>query len=150
MPALPPNRLMVWLYRHGLGRVIGKMILLLTTTGRKTGLKRITPLQYEKIGDAYFLGSAKGSRADWVKNLMNDQSVQIQVGSRRFLGSGQLIDDPEKIADFLEYRLKRHPVMIGLILKTEGISPKPGRGGLLRYAQKLVLVRVDPAKTDEP
>jgi hypothetical protein len=68
MAILPPNRIIVWFYRHGLGSPMGKMILLLTTNGRKTGLKRITPLQYEKMGAAYFVGSAQGTRADWVRN----------------------------------------------------------------------------------
>ena len=38
------------LYAIGLGPLIGRIILLLTTTGRKSGKKRVTPLQYEKIG----------------------------------------------------------------------------------------------------
>ena len=41
------------LYEIGLGRIIGKIILLLTTTGRKSGMKRVTPLQYEQIGADY-------------------------------------------------------------------------------------------------
>jgi len=43
----PPNRLMKALYAVGLGPVVGRLVLLLTTTGRKTGLPRVTPLQYE-------------------------------------------------------------------------------------------------------
>ena len=48
------------LYAAGLGPLVGKIILLLTTTGRKSGLKRITPLQYEEIDGKYYLGSARG------------------------------------------------------------------------------------------
>src|SRR3972149_6657660 len=44
------------LYAIGLGPLIGRIILLLTTTGRKSGMKRVTPLQYEKIGEDYYVG----------------------------------------------------------------------------------------------
>ncbi len=58
------------LYAIGLGRLIGGIILLLTTTGRKSGLKRVTPLQYEKIGGDYYVGAARGVKADWVRNIL--------------------------------------------------------------------------------
>ncbi len=50
------------LYAIGLGRLIGRIILLLTTTGRKSGLKRVTPLQYEKIGADYYVGARVESK----------------------------------------------------------------------------------------
>ena len=35
------------IYKMGLGSIIGHLVLLLTTSGRKTGKRRVTPLQYE-------------------------------------------------------------------------------------------------------
>ena len=40
----PDARIIKALYALGLGRLIGRLILLLTTTGRKSGLPRVTPL----------------------------------------------------------------------------------------------------------
>jgi hypothetical protein len=57
------------LYAIGLGPLVGRIILLLTTTGRKSGLKRVTPLQYEMIGDDCYIGAARGVKADWVRNI---------------------------------------------------------------------------------
>ena len=37
------------LYSLGLGPIYGRLVLLLTTTGRKSGLPRVTPLQYEEV-----------------------------------------------------------------------------------------------------
>ena len=45
-------------------QLIGRMILLLTSTGRKSGLPRVTPLQYEEIDGAWYVASAKGARAE--------------------------------------------------------------------------------------
>ncbi len=66
------QRIHCFLYAMGLGPLVGKFVLLLTTTGRKTGKKRITPLQYEEIEGEYFLGSARGTKADWYRNLQVD------------------------------------------------------------------------------
>ena len=46
-----------------------RMVLLLTTIGRKSGLPRITPLQYEEIDGAYYVASARGAQADWFRNI---------------------------------------------------------------------------------
>lgn len=42
MDKMPPNRLILRLYTGGLAPLLGRLILLLTTTGRKSGLPRIT------------------------------------------------------------------------------------------------------------
>ena len=55
------------LYAIGLGPLIGRIILLLTTTGRRSGMKRVTPLQYEMIGSDYYLGAARGVKADFME-----------------------------------------------------------------------------------
>ena len=74
------------LYAIGLGPIIGKIILLLTTTGRNSGLKRVTPLQYEEINGRYYLGSARGLKADWVRNIQVNPKVEVRVKSLNFQG----------------------------------------------------------------
>jgi deazaflavin-dependent oxidoreductase (nitroreductase family) len=87
------------LYAVGLGPVIGRIILLLTTKGRRSGSKRVTPLQYERIGNDYYVGAARGMKADWVRNLQCDPHVEVRVG-RRFLCQGRVVNDPSRFADF--------------------------------------------------
>jgi deazaflavin-dependent oxidoreductase (nitroreductase family) len=41
------------------------LVLLLTTTGRKSGRPRQTRLQYEKEGGVIYVASARGQQADW-------------------------------------------------------------------------------------
>ena len=116
------------LYALGLGPLIGKIILLLTTTGRKTGLKRVTPLQYEEIDGKYYLGAARGLNADWVRNIQANPQVEVRVKSLRFQGQAEVVTDPARIADFVEVRLQRHPLMIGMIMqKAHGLPRRPSR-----------------------
>jgi len=140
----PPSKLIRALYALGLGRIIGRIVLLLTTTGRKTGLSRVTPLQYEESDGAIYVASARGTQAHWFRNILADPRVAVRVKSRRFQGTGEPVTDPIRIADFLELRLRRHPKMIGAILRSEGLSETPTRAELEAYAHKLALVIIHP------
>ncbi len=133
------------LYALGLGPIVGKIILLLTTTGRKSGQPRVTPLQYEEIDGAYYLGAARGLQADWVRNLQANPKVEVRVKARRFRGSAEVVTDPSRIADFLEVRLERHPHMVGLMMeRVHRLAKRPTRAQLEKLAQTEALVIVRP------
>lgn len=141
----PPDvRMFKTLYALGLGPLVGRLVLLLTTTGRKSGLPRTTALQYEEVDGAIYLGSSKGAQADWFKNLVANPNVSIRVKSRQFSGQAEAVTDPVRIADFLELRLRRHPRMIGAMLKSEGLPATPSRAELETYASKLAIAIIRP------
>ncbi len=137
---LPPR----FLYAIGLGPVYGRLVLLLTTTGRKSGQPRITPLQYEEIDGAVYIASARGTKADWYRNIAANAHVSVRLKSRQFEGTAEPVTDPSRMADFLEIRLQRHPKMIGAILRREGLPPHPNRAELERYAANRALVIIRP------
>ncbi|HET9914351.1 MAG TPA: nitroreductase/quinone reductase family protein [Anaerolineales bacterium] len=133
------------LYALGLGPLVGKIVLLLTTTGRKSGIKRITPLQYEEIDGLYYLGAARGLKADWVRNIQANPQVEIHVGAKRFHGCAEVVNDPAQFADFMEVRLERHPRMIGLIMeKAHGLPRRPSREQLEEMAKTEAFVIIRP------
>lgn len=149
-PLRPPDvRVFKTLYALGLGPLVGRLVLLLTTTGRKSGLPRMTALQYEEIDGAIYLGSSRGTRADWFQNLVANPCVSIRVKSRQFSGKAEAVTDPAIIADFLELRLKRHPRMIGAMLRSEGLSARPSRAELEAYAGKLAIAIIRPVQSGE-
>ena len=131
-------------YSLGLGSLVGSFVLLLETTGRKSGLPRITPLQYEEIDGIIFVASARGVKADWFRNLTVNPNVKLTVGSCKFQGYADPITDSAQIADFLELRLKLHPKMVGAMLRFEGISLPPTREQLVQYATNRALVAIHP------
>ncbi len=142
----PARKIHCFLYSIGLGPIIGRIILLLTTTGRKSGQKRITPLQYEEIEGKFYLGSARGIHADWYKNIAADPKVELRVKNLRFHGTAELVTNPSRIADFLETRLARHPFMIGLLMqKMHGLPKKPSRDQLEKLASSEAMVVVTRA-----
>ncbi len=133
-------------YAIGLGPLMGNVVLLLTTVGRKSGKPRVTPLQYEEIDGKFYLGAALGQKADWVRNIRANPKVEVRVKSRRFAGLAETITDAKQIADFLEVRLRRHPRMVGAMLRADGIRMPPERGDLEQYAAHLTLVAIKPDK----
>jgi deazaflavin-dependent oxidoreductase (nitroreductase family) len=131
-------------YAIGLGPLIGRLVLLLTTTGRKSGLPRVTPLQYEEIDGVIYIGSARGSKADWYRNILADPRVEVRVTARRFHGLAEATTDVERIADFFEVRFARHPMMMGILLRFTGLPVKPDRTQLEQYAAKRAMVLIHP------
>ena len=61
--------------------------LLLTTTGRKSGEARSTPLIYGRDGDDYVVIGSQGGRPEhpsWYLNLLQTSRVQVQVKAEIF------------------------------------------------------------------
>lgn len=138
------------LYALGLGPIIGRIILLLTTVGRKTGLKRVTPLQYEEIDGRFYLGAARGTQADWVRNIQCNPEVDVRVKSLNIHGQAEVVTEPARIVDFIEVRLRRHPFMIGMIMQRAHRLPKhPSREQLEKLAEKEALVIITPIPFSE-
>lgn len=84
------GKLNVPVYRLSGGRILGKVneapVLLLTTTGRKSGQKRTAPVVYLADGDGYVvIGSNAGhSRTPaWSLNLQAEPAAEVEVGRRR-------------------------------------------------------------------
>jgi deazaflavin-dependent oxidoreductase (nitroreductase family) len=80
-------RTLVWLYRRSGGRIGGRMfggpILLLTTTGRRSGRTWTVPLLYQPDGDRWVIIASNGGsprHPAWWLNLRAQPQATIQVG----------------------------------------------------------------------
>ena len=66
------------------GQFEGANLLLLTTTGAKSGRSRVSPLAYFRIDDKLvIIGSFAGADVNpaWVHNLRANPSAQIEIGN---------------------------------------------------------------------
>lgn len=77
------------IYRASDGRVWGKMfggpVLLLNTTGRKSGQRRTTPLLYAVDGDDFVLMASNGGapyHPAWYLNLMANPEATVEIRDR--------------------------------------------------------------------
>jgi F420H(2)-dependent quinone reductase len=76
------------IYRLSGGRLGGKVgkapVLLLTTTGRKSGKSRTQPLLYTQAGEGYTVIASKGGAPAhplWYLNLQANPLAEVTVGS---------------------------------------------------------------------
>jgi len=137
------NTRMMKNYKHGFGPT--RVVMLLTTIGRKSGLPRITPLQYEEIDGNYFIASARGRDADWFKNIVANPNVHVQIRDVEFDATAEAVTDPARIADFIELRLKRHPIMIRLIMHLfDGLPLRFSRTDLDEFCKEKAMVILHP------
>ena len=77
----------------------GSKILLLTTTGRKSGEPRTTPLIYAQDGDRYVIVASKGGAPEhpgWYENLEKTPEVELQVLDEVFPARARTAEGEER------------------------------------------------------
>jgi F420H(2)-dependent quinone reductase len=97
------SSLHVFLYRVSNGRVGGRFrggpVLLLTTTGRKTGRKRTTPLLFARDGNRLAVIASNGGRnrdPSWWTNLRFNPEAEVEIKGDRWSVKAEKANDVEK------------------------------------------------------
>ena len=106
------------------GRFEGKTLLLLHTTGAKTGKERINPVAYVRDGEDYVVIASQGgapTNPNWYYNILAHPHLTVEVGTEAFDVEAQVIEEPErtrlynKMADmmdsFNDYRRKTERII---------------------------------------
>ena len=88
-------------FRANGGAVAGRRwpLLLLTTTGARSGQPRVTPLNFTVDADRYVAIASKGGSAThpaWYLNLVANPEVTIEVGAETFRALASTAQEPER------------------------------------------------------
>lgn len=62
-------------------------LLLLHHKGARSGVERVNPVAYQKVGDSYAVFASKGgapTNPDWYHNLMANPRARVEVGTEAF------------------------------------------------------------------
>ena len=122
----------VFLYRRTNGAIGGRdrnmPILLLTTTGRKTGKRRTRPVMYLQDGTNYVIVASNAgmdSHPAWFWNLRHNPRVMIEVGDVKMAALAELANPTERewlwselvakapfYADYQKHTAREIPVLI--------------------------------------
>jgi deazaflavin-dependent oxidoreductase (nitroreductase family) len=81
------------------GPFVNAPLLLLTTTGAKSGKPFTTPLVYTKDGDRIVIIASKGgypTNPAWFHNLKAHPTVTIELGKEKFQAKATITKDPER------------------------------------------------------
>jgi deazaflavin-dependent oxidoreductase (nitroreductase family) len=81
------------------GQFGGGQLLLITTTGAKSGKRRVNPLAYTTDGDRLVIIASKGgapSSPDWYYNLVAHPKVTVEVGTETFEATATVVAGEER------------------------------------------------------
>jgi deazaflavin-dependent oxidoreductase (nitroreductase family) len=78
------NRVVEPSIRKGFGspRLTPGALIVLETVGHKTGRRTRVPLASVRVGEQILVGTFRGKRSAWVKNLAADPNVRYWIGGR--------------------------------------------------------------------
>jgi deazaflavin-dependent oxidoreductase (nitroreductase family) len=142
-------RLPIWLYRLGLGRLLGERFLLLTHIGRTSGRLRQTVVEvvrHDRLSDTYIIASGWGERADWYRNIQKTPRVLISVGARRMQAVAEPLPREVAARELRDYA-RRHPYAIrGLAKLVIGQSFDSSVAASERLAERVPLVALRPRR----
>jgi len=103
----------------------GRDLLLLTTTGRKSGRLYTTPVVYTRDGDRLLVyGSNAGAEehSDWYLNLLADPHVVVEVGTDRFDAVATPLEGAERDREFAAQAV-RSPAFAAYEARTSRVIP---------------------------
>lgn len=113
------------LYRMGLGGLLGHRVVLLTHTGRKSGMPRQVVLEVVGHGDepgSYVIASGYGERSQWYRNIVATPAVHYQVGARKYAGEAVPFSPEESGRRLADYAA-RHPRTAARLMRSLGHAP---------------------------
>jgi deazaflavin-dependent oxidoreductase (nitroreductase family) len=100
------NKQIIDEFRTNGGRVGGSFegapLLLLHSTGARTGEERVNPMMFQRVGDSYAVFASKGgapTNPDWYYNLVTHPEATIEIG-----------DDVEKVTARVAGPAERGPI----------------------------------------
>lgn len=121
-------------YRMSRGRLMGTInrtpVLLLTTTGRRTGEARTVPLVYFEQDGSYVVAASNGGHWEpaWYLNLVANPSVRVEVGSRGFDARAKVAAGEERAELWAKMEshhpsFANYPVMRGIDIPMVALDP---------------------------
>ncbi len=97
------NQALIEEFRTNAGQVTGMFagapLVLVTTTGAKSGKPRTTPIVYTTDGDNIVIIASKGgapTHPDWFHNLVANPDVTVELPTEKFAAKARVAEDPER------------------------------------------------------
>jgi deazaflavin-dependent oxidoreductase (nitroreductase family) len=81
------------------GQFEGGPVLLLQTTGAKSGLNRVSPMMYLEVDDHLYVFASKAgadTHPDWYRNLVANPEVRVELGTETFEAVASPLEGSER------------------------------------------------------
>ena len=104
------------------GPMAGRTLLILTTTGAKTGEPRVAVVTYTRDGDAYVVAASKSgmpSNPAWFANLVANPTVTIETEGRTTVAKAVVAEGADR-DELWDRHVKAYPGFADYPAKTQG------------------------------
>ena len=135
------------LYRSNILQLFGagKVFLLLYTIGRKTGKKRITPVEYRKRDGIIHFVAGRGKKAHWLQNmLVNPEEVRVKVGFRKYYINFELLKSIEEKNDLLIWYVTKYPKAAKMLFGWDPKNDNPATADFTSFSELIEIVKISP------
>ncbi|HEX8728884.1 MAG TPA: nitroreductase family deazaflavin-dependent oxidoreductase [Ktedonobacterales bacterium] len=121
------NQQVIETFRANQGVVRGpNKLILLTTTGAKSGKQRTTPVAYSTDGDKLVIAASKGGapvNPDWYFNLVANPIVTVELGTQKFQAHATVVKDEAERQRLYAHHAELMPGFADYIAKTDRKIP---------------------------
>ncbi len=117
-------------------------IMVIGTTGRKSGLVRYTPVSFARIGSFIYCYQGKGTKGQWYLNILANPQVEVILPrGERFIGIAEDVRCPEEKAAAIRQVLMNSGANRGMY----GFDPSTAAEAvLLDIAEEIPAIRIIP------
>jgi len=126
--------------------MLGKRMVHLTHTGRKSGLAREVVLEvvrYWEPSNTYVVASAWGEKADWYQNVRAAPEVWIKVGRLSSPAIARALSVEESERALLEYSAD-HPTALRYLSSFMGFEDPENEDDVRQIGRQLLMVGLQP------
>jgi deazaflavin-dependent oxidoreductase (nitroreductase family) len=116
-------------FRANQGRVGGQFegapLLLLHSTGARSGQERVNPMMYQAVGSGFAVFASKAgadTNPDWYHNLRAHPEARIEIGTETLDVSARVLDADEREPIWQEQKA-RYPGFADYETKTDRVIP---------------------------
>lgn len=141
-------RLPVVLWRLGLGRLVGWPVVMLTVTGRSSGLPRHTPVIVHVVGNQTYVWCPWGGRSQWYRSMMANPVVTVQSRKCTQVMQAVSVEDDAEVLDVVSDLRRVDAPYLRLYLDAEGIADTPE--DIVRNKQRLHVRRLGSTPEEGP
>lgn len=138
--------LQVFLLRRNIIKGMNNALMVITTTGRKSGKRFSRPIGYTRDGnDIITFSSVRGGRySNWYENVLANKMATLEVQGQKIEVRGEPITDPEALRYALSVYKQASPNMFERFF---GVSPDaPFEEQLVKVKNNVRFMRFTPVK----
>lgn len=146
-----PTGIMKWvyrspilLYRLGLGWLVGRLFMVMTTVGRKSGRLRRTAIEFHEFKGRKYIFSGWGTKTDWYRNIQANPCITIQTWRGAESVIARRVTSNDELAEAFELAMS-NPTMRAVI-RSVGFDLTLEQ--FLAQKERFTFVTFDP--TDQP